>query len=148
MSRSTILLAAFIAGTAMGCASDATSPAQLQGEFALRAVLAASPPYAPVPVPAILAASAPGDTTRWLGGTFSLKEDSTWSERLDQDLIFAGDNLHPRALLAAGRYRVSRDARGRLVLDLYPDGPAPAVVSAIAVLSGDTLYHGAAIFVR
>ncbi len=142
-----LLLAAALAA----CGGDATGP-RFQGTFTLRAVVAPAPPYAPVPVPASLAGYTPGDTTRWLEGSFTLNADGTWHERLEQQMVFGGVAQQARVIETGNRYRVTGAGRGRYLLELFPDQPvvaaAVAVYSSTAVLSRDTLYIVPGVFVR
>lgn len=142
------LLGVVLAGSAGGCGPDATAPLRLQGTFTLRAVQTSTLPYAAVALPVSFAGSAPGDSTRWLGGTFTLSADGTWQERVTQELVFGGGAPQARVLGGGDHYRAHVDDRGRYVLELYPDRALPAVVLTVALLASDTLYHSLWIFVR
>ncbi len=145
--QATIVL---VLASGLAACGGPTEPRRLTGDFTLRAIYTSVPPYGAVPVPAAVSASLSGDTIRYVGGSFTLRADGTWRERLDQELVFAGAAAVPRSLESSGRYRATLDAQHRILLDLHPEGGPVVAVIALgpAVLAGDTLYQTFGIFVR
>ena len=141
-----VALAGLLAGVLAACQGDPTG-ARLRGVYTLRSVGVWTPPYAELPVPGSAVGAAPGDTIRYLAGAFVLTANGRWHERVVREVV-GGGSVRTDTLGGDGTYRVTPDAPGRTLLDLYPGKVYIANINAMAVISGDTLDHAPWVFVR
>jgi hypothetical protein len=147
--RSTWLAGALVVALA-GCGDfvgpDPHIPEAMVGEYTLRLVGSDGDEW--VAVPGSLPRLTPGDSVRIDGGVFTLRADGTWQVAVQSQPVFGGVPGQPQASVYAGNFAFKERTGERVVLDLYPNRFVTADRPWTLVVSGNTLYYGALVFVR
>jgi hypothetical protein len=128
------------------CAGEPVAPTPLAGTYVLSALRTATGEV--VPIPASVPTGSPGDSTRFVGGTFVLGVADAWSVRQQTEFRSGGVPRETRTAEDAGRFSVTDRQQESLVLDLYPDRPVTADRPWTALVRGDTIEYGVGVFVR